>query len=304
MTRPALPLVSTLLLASLLAYVPAALPAQDAGGTKPPEGGKPPDAKPPDAKPPDAKPPDPKPPENKVPPPSEEEVTGFLKDWDAKIPRMKEEEAVPALKKLGGWYVNPATPEDLRKPILDGVVRATKVKPETIIEEAAKQLGDFGAPAVPHLKVLLNSALDDKVPPTKVVKAGLASLGKIASPKDGDVEFVTDLLKHKDDDVIDKAARALWGYEKSPGKVRHKIFEEYIKACEGTFSASVKNDPSAKRHWNVWGEDMIEGMQKLSRQTGLKKPPEFRKWMNDKNPGGGKNPKTWADEPEKPAEGK
>jgi hypothetical protein len=137
--------------------------------------------------------------------------------------------------------------------------------------------------------------MEQKVPVPNVVREGLAGLGKIASPRQGDVKFLTDLLK-KDDEFIGDVARALAGYAGAKGVLRKDIFEELLKMSEGVFSKSEANDQPAKRRWNIWGTEVVEAMQKLTRQS-YTKPTEFRSWLNKKEEGGGKNPRTWADAP-------
>ena len=207
---------------------------------------------------------------------------------------MTDEDAIGGVEKLRGWYVNPETTEDIRKDILGAMKKVCdQGKREPLVEAAAKALGEFGEEAVGLLKFVTNKAVEAKVPSPGIVRAGLASLGRIASPKGDDVKFLTELLK-KDDEFIGDAARALAGYAKGPGAIRRNIFEELLKMSEGVFSKSEANDQPAKRRWNIWGTEVVEAMQKVTK-TSWTKPPEFRKWFNDKNEGGGKNPRTWAD---------
>ncbi len=236
-----------------------------------------------------------KPPEGEKPAaPDETEIKEFCKDYEAKLSKMVDEEAMQGIDKLQAWYVHAEVPEGAKKAILGSVGKALKLRNrEAVTEKLAKALADFGEEGVGFLRYIVDTSLKQKAPPSGVVTAAFKSLGKIASPKAADVKWLTDHLK-KDDDVISKAAHALAGYAGAPGAVRRDIFEELLKMSEGVFNAQNGNDPAAKRRWNIWGEDVVEAMQKLSRQNWTK-PPEFRTWFNEKDPGGGKNPKTWAD---------
>lgn len=227
-----------------------------------------------------------------------EEIKAFLKQYEEQLSKMTEADAIAGIDKLKGWFLDAKTPEDGKKVIIKAfstkVVRQHK---EAYLEAAAKALGDMpGDESVTLLKYLVDSALNQKNVVAAVARAGLAGLGKHASLKQGDLKFLLDLLKGKDE-FISEVARALGGYAKAPGAVRKDIFEELLKRSEGTFSKSEANDNNAKRAWNIWGSEVVDGMKKLSRQN-FEKPPEFRKWFNNKDEGGGKNPRTWADPPE------
>jgi hypothetical protein len=231
--------------------------------------------------------------------PDEDEVRAYLKDFDKAFKKMADEDAIERVKKMTAWHNTPGIDAKLQKSIMKSLQKPAKLlRKEAVAEATAKCLGEIGGKsAVGLLKVMVGTSLKQKVPPSSIVSAGLKSLGKIASENPGDVKFLTDLLK-KDDEFIGYVARALTGYENSNGKVRKQIFEELLKMSEGVFSKSEANDPVGKRRWNIWGEDVVEAMQKVSHK-GFTKPPDFRKWFNDKKTGGGKNPRTWADPPKK-----
>jgi hypothetical protein len=228
-----------------------------------------------------------------------DEVKKFLESYEDTLSKMTDEDAMAGLAKMKAWYLDAEVPEDAKKDILrcfgTKVIRQRTREP--YLEAAAKALGEFADPAVvPILKQLTEFAMNQKVPIPNVASAGLRALGKIASPKAGDVKYLTDLLKGKDDFIAD-AARALGDYEKAPGAVRKEIFEDLLKISEGVFSGSEKNDTNMKRKWNIWGTDVVDAMKKLSKQN-CANPIEFRKWFNNKEEGGGKNPRTWRDEKE------
>jgi hypothetical protein len=226
-----------------------------------------------------------------------EEIKAFLKQYEDQLSKMTDADAIAGVDKLKAWFLDAKTPDEGKKSIVKffstKVVRQHK---DAYLEAAAKALGDMpGDDSVQLLKFLVNNALESKVVVSSVARAGLTGLGKHASAKPGDVKFLTDLLKGKDE-FIGAVATALAGYAKAPGAIRKDIFEELLKCSEGTFSKSEANDNNAKRSWNIWGSEVVDGMKKLSRQS-FEKPPEFRKWFNNKNEGGGKNPRTWADPP-------
>ncbi|MCK6480920.1 MAG: hypothetical protein HUU06_13795 [Planctomycetaceae bacterium] len=272
-------------LALLLPCVPVPA-AQDGAGDKKEDPAKP------DAKPEEGKKAEPK---KELPPaPSEEEAKEFLKTFEETLKKMTDEDAIAGVEKLRGWYAHPETSEDVRKDILAAYKKVCDLRTrEALVEATAKSMAEFGEKAVDLLKFVTGRAIEQKVPSPGIVRAGLGSLGKIASPKPADVKFLTELLK-KDDEFIGDAARALAGYAKAPGAIRRDIFEEMLKMSEGVFSKSEANDQPAKRRWNIWGTEVVEAMQKVT-HTSWTKPPEFRKWFNDKGEGGGKNPRTWAD---------
>jgi len=240
-----------------------------------------------------------KPPE-KVKTPEElkaEEIKAFLKQYEEQLSKMTDEDAIAGIGKLKAWYVDPKTPDDSKSAIMKTFsTKVVRQHGEAYLEAACKALGEMGGDtSVQLLKMMVDRAINQKVPVNNVAAAGLASMGKIASPKPGDVKFLTDLLKGKDA-FIGHAALALGGYGNAPGALRRDIFEELLKNCEGTYSKSENNDNNAKKSWNIWGSEIIEALKKVSRQK-WEKPPEFRTWWNKKEEGGGRHPKTWADTP-------
>ncbi len=285
-------------LAAAIAANPAGAAPQDPPPAPPKDGGEtpPPADKPPADKPPADKPPDDKTAEDK----KAEEVKAFLKHYEEGLSKMTGEEAISGIAKLKGYYLDPKLDPDLKKSVMTlfstKVVKFRGEGRDAYLEAAAKALGDMGGDSsVTLLKFLVEYANGQKIQITAVVRAGLAGLGKIASPKPADVKYLTELLKGEDEFISD-AARALAGYKKAPGSVRKEIFEELLKNCEGVFSKQQANDNNAKRKWNIWGSEVIDAMKAVTRQE-FATPIEFRRWLNDKGPNGGKNPKSWPDEP-------
>ena len=235
-----------------------------------------------------------------------EEVKTFLENYESTLSKMTDEDAIAGLGKMKAWYLAKDMPEEAKKAIFKTfgtkVIRVRNREP--YLEAAAKTLGELGdEDAVPMLQYIVDSAMKPKVPIFSVSRAGLLAMGKLASTKPASVKFILDLLKGKDEFIAD-AARALSGYEKAPGTLRKDIVEDLIKMSEGVFSSSEANDNNAKKKWNTWGSDVLEALEKLSR---VKKanPKEYRTWFNNKDPGGGKHPKTWEDPPkEEPKTGK
>jgi hypothetical protein len=233
-----------------------------------------------------------------------EEIKAFLKQYEEQLAKMTDADAIDGLEKMKGWYLDAKTGDDEKSAIMKTFSgKVVKQRREAYLEAACKALGEMGGDtAVGLLKYLVDFSLNQKIVVSNVARAGLTGLGKIASPKQGDVKFLMDLLKGKDEFVGD-VARAIGGYVKAPGAVRRDLFEELLKRSEGTFSKSEANDNNAKRSWNIWGTEIIDAMKKLTKQN-FEKPPEFRKWLNNKDEGGGKNPRTWADAPDSGGGGK
>jgi hypothetical protein len=277
------------LAAALLAALLLAAPPAGADDPKPAE------PKPADAKPAEG--------EKKAPePPKPEDVKAYVKEFTETVRKMTDEDAIARVEQLRAWYANAGTADESRKEILGAMKTVADVRgKEALLEAACKALGDFGDKGVGLLRYIVDRGLGQKVPPQGIVRAGIASMGKIASLAPADVKFLTDLLK-KEDEFIGDAARALSGYDKAPGALRRDIVEELVKMSEGVFSKQNGSDQPAKRKWNIWGSEVVEAMQKVSHASKPKNPEEFRKWLNDKGEGGGKNPKTWMDPP--PEKGK
>ena len=296
-------LVAVLALASA---GPLAVSAQDPPPTPPKDGGDtpPPADKPPADKPPADKPPADKPPAD-APPPDEgkkaEEIKAFLKEYEEGLAKLTGEQAIAGIGKLKGYYLDPKVEADLKKQIValfaSKVVKYRGEGKDAYLEAACKALGDMGGDTPAKLlQFLVGYALEPKIHIKSILTAGLAGLGKIASPKPADVKFLTEYLK-KDDEYIGDAARALAGYKKAPGAVRKDICEELLNMCAGVYSKSQANDNTAKRRWNIWGSEVIDAMKALSGKE-FATPIEFRKWLNDKSETGGKNPKSWPDPPD------
>jgi hypothetical protein len=232
-----------------------------------------------------------------------EEVKAYIKQYEETLSKMTEPDAISGLNKLKAFYLDAQVPPESKKEIMktfQGKVIRVKNK-ESYLEAACKALGEMGGDeSVAQLKYLVSDALDKKVPVYKVARGGLESLGKIASPKPGDVKFLTDMMKKSEDDILGDVAQALKGYGKAPGAVRREIFEQVLLKAEGVYSKQNANDQNAKKQWTQWGTDAIDALKALSR-TNFAKPPEFREWFNNKDKGGGKNPRTWADEPAEPS---
>lgn len=230
-----------------------------------------------------------------------EEVKTFLENYESTLSKMTDEDAIAGLGKMKGWYLDKTMPEEAKKSIVkcfgNKVIKVRGREP--YLEAAAKALGEMGdEELVPMLQYIVDSAMKPKVPIFSVTRAGLMAMGKIASTKAGNVKFITDLLRGKDEFIAD-AARALAGYEKAPGNLRRDLVEELLKMSSGVFSSSEANDSNAKKRWNTWGSDVLEAIEKLTR---VKKanPTEYGVWFRNKDPGGGKHPKTWEDPPEEP----
>ena len=230
-----------------------------------------------------------------------EEVKAFIENYESTLSKMTDEDAIAGINKLKSWYLAKDMPDESKKAIFKCFGnKVIKVRgKESYTEAAAKALGEMGdEEMVPLLQYIVDSAMKPKVPVFSVTRAGLMAMGKIASPRPNNVKFITDLLRGKDEFIAD-AARALAGYEKAPGSLRRDLVEELLKMSSGVFSSSEANDSNAKKRWNTWGSDVLEAIEKLTR---VKKanPTEYGVWFRNKDPGGGKHPKTWEDPPEEP----
>ena len=235
-----------------------------------------------------------------------DEVKTFLENYEANLAKMTDEDAIAGLGKMKAWYLEKDMPEEAKKAIFKTFgTKVIRAKKEPYLEAAAKALGDMGDDAaVPMLQYIVDAAMKPKVPVFSVSRAGLLAMGKLASTKPSDMKFITDLLKKKDEFIAD-AARALAGYEKAPGTVRRDLVDELVGISGSVWRSSEANDSNAKKKWNTWGSDVLEAIEKLSRKK-LANPDDYEKWMRNKDPGGGKHPKTWEDPPkeEKPKNGK
>jgi len=232
------------------------------------------------------------------------EVKDFVESYESNLSKMTDEDAIAGLNKMKAWFVAKDMPEDAKKAIVKcfgaKVIRVRGKEP--YLEAAAKALGEMGdEDLVPLLQYLVDGAMKPKVPVFSVTRAGLLAMGKIASTKPGNVKFITDLLRGKDEFISD-TARALAGYEKAPGALRRELVDDLIKMSSGVWSSSEANDSNAKKKWNTWGSDVLEAIEKLSR---VKKanPVEYGVWFRSKDAGGGKHPKTWEDPPKEDEKG-
>jgi hypothetical protein len=305
LTIPSRSIRLALLLGILLAApaAPLAAAAQDppkpAGDDPKPAGDdpKPEEKKPDEKKPEEKKPEEPAAPDPEAEAKKIEEIKAYLKQYEDQLSKMTDQDAIDGLGKMKAWYVDPKIPEDSKKDILRTfAAKVVKARGrEAYLEAAAKTLGEMGGEEViPYLKYLVDYGLNVKGSIAGVVRAGLASFGKVAPKKPADVKWLTDMLRGKDEFISD-VCNAMAGYQKGPGAIRRDMVEDLIKISEGVHSKAEDNDNTAKRRWNTWGSECIDAMQKLSGKTDLKTPAEFRKWLQNKDPGGGKHPKTWAD---------
>ena len=96
------------------------------------------------------------------------------------------------------------------------------------------------------------------------------------------VDTLTKLLVDKDNAIIAAASEALGSFAGSDLETRKKCFEELLKnlmSAQGNKDASPQ-DMTAADKFNAVSAAMIASLQKLSKQTEVRKPDEFQKFWN------------------------
>lgn len=248
-----------LLVVSLLFAAPAAASAQD-GGTTPPT-----------------------PPPATAGPTKDAEAAAFLKEVKAKMAKETDTDAKASIGRLLAIWKDKDVTEETKKPVPDLLEAYARQDKVTVAMEAISKLGDLGgnAGAAPVLSIL-EHALKAKEPAVDIYGSCLQALHRLADTKKTTVKALMDLLKHRMDDVVGKAADAMAGYRDAPGKIRRDMLEELIKSTEGT--ASQANDPKNAgqvRKWNIIQGSVMKALSALSGGQKFKDPSEARKWFND-----------------------
>ena len=224
-------------------------------------------------------------------PTPDEVATAYLDELKAKIGKQAGPAAEATATKLVDMWKDEALSEDTKKPIPGYLQKIAGQKDEAAGAAGVTALAELGPDhATKTITKILGKALKAKEPSKPLYKACLAALGTMADPGKSATKTLVDLLKYKDYDVINAAAHALAGYEKSPGKLRRDLLEDVIKLNEGTFTASKGSDNNAKTKWNVIQGGVMNAIRKLSKQN-LRDPEEARKWFNDNK----KDKKLWSD---------
>jgi hypothetical protein len=173
------------------------------------------------------------------------------------------------------------------------VSEATKKGIPSLLEKIGFTKGDMSAvagidglaaikgdAAATSLMKILTKELKAKEPSVQIYSACFKGLGEVASEDGKVVKELVKLLKHKDYDVVGKAASALAGYAEASGKLRKELLEEVIKQSEGVYNAAQNNDQNMKRKWNLVQNGVMSALKALSGQS-FSNPADARAWYND-----------------------
>lgn len=217
---------------------------------------------------------------DETPPSVDEQAADFVKEFKKNARKLSEGELIQGVDKLAEYYKSPEVEEKTKKDVLEGIEKACGVREATVIVHVLRTCGDLGEETLKIVLPVVSKEVDAKEPRVEVYEEGLKSLGKIHSENKLAIKILTDLLKHNEPTIVMHAIRALGGYAPASGEVRKELFEEVLKASEGTYSASQGTDQNAKRKWNVIGDDVKETLTKLS-GVAIETPVQARSWFND-----------------------
>lgn len=211
------------------------------------------------------------------------ECAQYLKELPPLMAKQNEMEAKASIEKLKGYWKDAEIPAETKKAIPGLIARYTKdLDKVALLVAGIDALAELGPDegAKPILEVL-NRGLKAKEPSVDVYGAALRGLKRLADPSKGTVGTLIDLLKHRENEVISKAADAIAGYKDAPGKVRKELLEELIKSTEGVF-ANSKNSSNTNdvRKWNMINFNVMQALRALSGQQ-FKDPAEARAWFNE-----------------------
>lgn len=210
------------------------------------------------------------------------EAALFLKELKPKLGKEADQDAKISIKRLVAVWKDKEVTDETKKPVPDYLERYAREDKTIVSMDAIDGLGDLGpaAGAGPVLSILEHE-LKAKEPSVDVYGSCLRAMQKLADTKKTTVKALQDLLKHKMDDVVAKAADAIAGYKDAPGKIRRDLLEELIKSSEGTASqAGDAGNAGQVRKWNIIQGSVMKALNALSGQK-FKDPAEARKWFND-----------------------
>lgn len=204
-----------------------------------------------------------------------------IKTIKAGASKMADADAKTAIAKLLEHWKDKDVSDATKKPIPDVLQTFGRSDKGPVAIAAIDALGELGPPGAPPAISILEHALKAKEPSVEVYGSCLRALGKIADTKRSTVGTLTDLLKHRMDDVVGKAAQAMQGYKDAPGKVRRELLEELIKSTEGVASqANDAKNAAQVRKWNIIQTAVMGAVSALSGQK-FSKMSDVRAWFND-----------------------
>lgn len=221
-------------------------------------------------------------PEDEEPAPTKDEITvEYMKSVKKKLGKQDEGTARATATKLVEIWNDAEVGEKAKSDVPAFLLKVASSKDEMAAVAGIEGLTAVGGDdAAKGLMKVLQKALKAKEPSVQLYSACLKGLGVIASEDGKVIKELTKLTKHKDYDVVGKAASALAGYKDRPGKVRKELLEECIKQSEGVFNAQKGNDPGAKRKWNIIQSGIMKALNALSGQS-FEDPTQARAWYND-----------------------
>jgi hypothetical protein len=212
-------------------------------------------------------------------PTKDEAAAQTVKQIKAQASKMPDAEAKAAIAKLLEIWKDKEVADATKKPIPD--ILQTFGRGDKAQIAAIDALAELGAPGAGPAVAILEHALKAKEPSHDVYGSCLRALGKIADTKKSTLDTLTDLLKHRMDDVVGKAAQAMQGYKEAPGKVRRELLEELIKNTEGVASqANDAKNATQVRKWNIIQTAVMGAVNALSGQK-FSKMTEARAWFNE-----------------------
>lgn len=219
-----------------------------------------------------------------------DEAVKLLDEVKAKASKHDEAEAKAAIAKLVEFWKDKDVLPETKKLIPDALERYARQDRVAVsvpgIDGLAELSPEDGAKSI---RSVLEREIKAKQPSVDVYGACLRGLKKLADPSKATTEFLCDLLKRKENDVIAKAADAISGYKDAPGKVRRDLLEEVLKTGESSFQAAQGGkDATATAKWNTIQGGVMAALRSLSGQN-LADPVAARKWFNDHK----KDPKIW-----------
>lgn len=217
---------------------------------------------------------------DETPPSVTDQAEEFAKEFKKNFKKLSEGELIQGVDKLAEYYLNPEVEEKSRKDMLEGIQKASAARETSVVVHVMRKCGDLGEESLKIIAPILAREVDAKEPRPEVYEEALKSMGKIHSENKIAIKTLTDLLKHNEATVVMHAIRAIGGYGPASGATRKELFEEVLKASEGTYSASQGTDQNAKRKWNVIGEDVKETLTKLS-GVAIDTPVVARTWFNE-----------------------
>lgn len=109
----------------------------------------------------------------------------------------------------------------------------------------------------------------------------IRSLGKTRDTKEA-VDPLINLLQDKDAPIVSAAGEALGEFAGADQATRKKAFEALMKVVTAAHDAkdSNPNDTTARERYDTIVAAIVSSLGKLSKQTDLRQPDDFRNWWN------------------------